>query len=391
MKKSLFLLFSFILCLSCQKEKNNVIKIHFEGKEFESLNLGIALDDNENTRIIIPGKSDNKKDWIFIYPDSLYDKHSFTELKFPVKVDSLSESIGFKTVVGTDTLRAASYCFSRGTSDIQAVYLKTQVYPNQYYKDPVSGTIKKRTVYQYQFLVSQESDKQLLASIEAIGSGYSMPNGRDSLTYDTQLTKYENLTIKYPDSHFLAYILANTLTLYKSKTDINRLFRPFTSDVKKSSIGNKINDFLASNTTKFEYNVFENSTLPVWNSDKPEPIIKDNTKFNLVIFSASWCTPCHKQIPLLKEIYADLRDNLILTYTSMDDATSMENWKILMKEEAIPWRSLMATDNLKEIEERYIVEGIPHTILVYPGGTKAEIMDVREDTNYKKLVALVQP
>jgi thiol-disulfide isomerase/thioredoxin len=104
----------------------------------------------------------------------------------------------------------------------------------------------------------------------------------------------------------------------------------------------------------------------------------------LVLFSASWCAPCHAQIPILREIYKDHSAKLDMVYVSLDEPTTVENWKKMMKAEQIPWRSLMAIEEVKRIKEKYYVEGIPLSILVYPGG-HMENIDVRHKEELDKL------
>jgi thiol-disulfide isomerase/thioredoxin len=196
------------------------------------------------------------------------------------------------------------------------------------------------------------------------------------------LSKYIDITKKYPESHFLINMLSKNLTQYNSKQDVEKVYNCFSESNKLSYYGLKVKNFLSLK--------FENSVLPVCGSNNKELIVKDFSKYNLVVFSASWCIPCHEQIPLLKEIYRNFKNNLVITYVSLDEEKSIEAWANLMKKEEIPWRSLLAKDDLEKIKERYFVNGIPHTMLVYPNGREVEILDVRKERNYKRLVGLIE-
>lgn len=129
--------------------------------------------------------------------------------------------------------------------------------------------------------------------------------------------------------------------------------------------------------------------LPAWNSANLEPIVKDSSKYNLVVFSASWCGPCHKQIPVLKEIYNDLHEYVDIVYVSIDEPETLEAWKALMRKEKIPWRSLLAVNDVKEVQDKYGAKAIPLTLLVMPDGHKRRI-DVRNEEDKEKLYRLVR-
>lgn len=135
--------------------------------------------------------------------------------------------------------------------------------------------------------------------------------------------------------------------------------------------------------------LFVNSMLPAWNSANLEPIVKDSSKYNLVVFSASWCGPCHKQIPVLKEIYNDLHEYVDIVYVSIDEPETLEAWKALMRKEKIPWRSLLAVNDVKEVQDKYGAKAIPLTLLVMPDGHKRRI-DVRNEEDKEKLYRLVR-
>jgi len=109
-------------------------------------------------------------------------------------------AIAFMTVIENDTLKAGSYSFSKGNSEIEATYINTEKFSNTLYTNKNNQTASK-TVYQSWFLVPNTGDKELLSSIESIGYRYSMFYN-DSSEYGNMLSKYIDITKKYPESHF---------------------------------------------------------------------------------------------------------------------------------------------------------------------------------------------
>lgn len=390
--KNAFFIF-LLITISCASpiKKSNKINIHLKGKQFEKLNLVVYLPEKQADglyRTIIPGFSENGLDWKFNFPDSLYDRHTYCRLQIPTKSDTIIEGIVFQSVLGKDTLLAGDFCFSRNNSKADAVFSSSPTF-RSFYAGPNNMAVLK-TTKQHRFIISPQSDKELTASIEAMGKGYCIPDYRDSINYPIQINEYKNLTRKYPDSHYLLEHFHSNLIAFQTNADIQNIFNCFSTESQNSYYGQLINNFIALKNMKFDHMIFENSNLPVWNSNQLEPIVKDTTKYNLVIFSASWCGPCHALIPKLKKVNAEVKDHLAMTYISIDENSTVKNWTQLMQKEKIPWRSLLAKDDIVRISEKYFVRSIPHSILVYPGGEKAEIIDIRLDKDYKKLTKLLE-
>jgi len=133
---------------------------------------------------------------------------------------------------------------------------------------------------------------------------------------------------------------------------------------------------------------FENSSLSTLNQKGHEEVLQDQSKFNLIVFTASWCVPCLEEIPLLKEIHNDLGKKLIMTYISIDEQKNIPAFRKVIKQNDIPWRSLLAYEDNKKIKEKYFVKGIPHCILVYPDG-EMENIEVRQPDKKARLYEIV--
>lgn len=124
-------------------------------------------------------------------------------------------------------------------------------------------------------------------------------------------------------------------------------------------------------------------------SDQVEPIVVSKDKPTLVIFSASWCAPCHKMIPQYKEIYDELKDSLELVYVTIDEQKTIESWKELIKKEEITWRSLAALDHSDKIMTEYYVPHIPYSFLVMPDNTIIRL-ELRKEEGMKLLYEKVR-
>jgi len=371
--------FSFLLCIfffACSQgnkgNRTNVIRLNLENGEYKELVLWIRCQDKPNPDydMHFDGLRDGNL-WTFAYPDTLYDKSLYFSIQEPTYTDTLSRYITFEYVCNKDTLRAAEFFFTnQDTTRINAIYLQTDTSSNILAKDK-NGNLFFKTILSDSYSLKTIGDKELLSFMEVQSNDFFRCYV-DSARYDTELDKYIELVKKYPDSYSLIAMLDSRLSFFKSKRDVQKIYDCFSQDNKNSFVGKRIHRYLTDN-------YFKNSILKATDTGESEAIVIDSTKYNLIIFSASWCPSCIEEIPILKKIYEDLSDKLDMTYVSIDESKTVDAWRQLMKKENIPWRSVLAVDDIDNIKEKYFVQGVPYCLFVHPGGFM-EPINVRNTT-----------
>jgi len=380
-KQLLFILLLFVITFhsfaQSKSGKSNHIRINFSGKKFDRLNLITTVEGN--VKRSFPGQSKDGMAWDFAYPDSIYEQIRYINIDNKNDADVSANTIALSTAVGADTLLCSSCHFTRGDVALSATFSKINIYPESGFlkKD---GTVGSRTEYQHQFLITKVNDIQLLSAMEGIKVFYSYFY-KTTGTYEESLNKYISLTQKYPDSYSLVAGLAGRLNYYKSTADIASVFNLFSAKIKNSYYGKEIARNLA-------FKKFDNAMLLPWNSDKPEAIVTNLNKPTLVIFSASWCVPCHKQMPIVKEIKQKLGEQLDVVYISIDDKNTVARWKKMTGDGEIPGRSLLAIDQMQQIKKKYFVQTIPYSFLVYPGGN-LEVLNVSIEADKQKIYEFI--
>lgn len=85
-------------------------------------------------------------------------------------------------------------------------------------------------------------------------------------------------------------------------------------------------------------------------------------KYVLVDFWASWCGPCRKAIPEIKELYSKYKENgLEVLSVSVD--TDPAAWRKAMSEENMPWPQVLSPDKNKTMAG-FMIIGIPTLYLI---------------------------
>ncbi len=92
-------------------------------------------------------------------------------------------------------------------------------------------------------------------------------------------------------------------------------------------------------------------------------------KVLVVDFWASWCGPCRAEIPKLKKIYEDYKDNKNVEFVSISIDGDKAAWLKAVNKEAMPWSQLLAPEEGRQARKTYQFVGIPHIICIAADGT----------------------
>ena len=380
-KYLLGILFVTMFTASCNRtidNKHRSLTIQTKGIEYDSL----FIRNTEIPPFFIKGEKADSITWTFQIPDSLYKTTASFEIlpkPFDWNTNTTFKASFIATINGKDlytyqlTLDEESSFFTltyKDCSTMENIFLKA-ITPEGT-DSTVIGKIN-------QTIFTVEPDKDSETYIRLIDPFYSLFMSQNDTTYEEYVNRYTLLARQYPDSKYLISQFANHLSQYKDKKDVQTIYTNFSDKYKGSIWGEAVEKYLTAK--------FENISLPDALTEESTPIIKDSTRCTVIIFSASWCQPCHKQLPVQKEIYQKLKDKVDFVTISIDEKKTIKQWQEFVKKEELPWRSLLAYQDIAGVRGKYYVPHIPHTLLVYPDGN-FEPFNLWEENEINKLYAL---
>jgi thiol-disulfide isomerase/thioredoxin len=357
------------------------LEFSFEGKRFDSLR--IATSDTVGNLALFYGKTDDHFNWKFEIPFEIWGRldrvvlgNTNAKKRVYQYVRFLNKSTSNEQLSFPEKGEIPTFIPDWKDIEMKAVYLRTDTI----YDD--GGTM---VYHNFTAVPSKFSGMEALEKCPEFSAFPDSFKGNNSQDYKNSLTEYKQLVKDYPDSRLLIIKMREYLNRYRSVVDARSVYNLFSEKTRTSIFGKEIAQKLLQDWTKFE-----NLTMKNILNDKDETVIQNPTKYTLINLTASWCVYCRKEIPLLKQIYKDLKsEDFEMTSISVDDLGSIQTFKKQVTNDSIPWRNLTAYPLNEAIWKKYAVNGIPLSILVFPD-QHIEFMDVRKDEIRNKLYQYVK-
>ncbi|WP_415160601.1 thioredoxin-like domain-containing protein [Parafilimonas sp.] len=207
----------------------------------------------------------------------------------------------------------------------------------------------------------------------------------DSTKRIQRINFFQNEIKKYPFSYFLLQSIYNAKEQY-SEEEISKILGLFNSDVQKSKLGDQFRSYLKNRT---DFGKPYPNLMLLTSSNERQNIIDTNFKLTMLVFWASWCGPCRKEIPLLKEIRNKYKGKALnLVSISIDD--DKNKWTKALSEEKMNWTQYIVDDDkIDMIKQQFNFSVIP--LVVFTDKTGKEIKkfigyDKEQKNNYEMVI-----
>jgi thiol-disulfide isomerase/thioredoxin len=169
----------------------------------------------------------------------------------------------------------------------------------------------------------------------------------------------------YPYSYYMLYELENNRSTF-NRDQILTLFNLFDKNLKQSETGQKLKSYIDNP----DNNLLSFRTEFISPNGSLKPALVKNDKFTILILWASWCGPCRREIPILKQLQSKYKSNKNIRMVSISVDEDFASWKKALAKEKMDWEQLIIKP-----EQRYYQNdifkfdgSIPTTLFIDRGG-----------------------
>lgn len=178
--------------------------------------------------------------------------------------------------------------------------------------------------------------------------------------------KIAESVIRQNPSSFASVLLLDNICRDLTLPELEQLYGSLSSKYKKGYFAQAIEDNISGRKKSAIGSTVEDFTL---NDPKNNPIKFSSLKgkYVLIDFWGSWCGPCHKAFPRLKELYGKYHDK---GFEILGIATESNNdaWtKDIVKSE-LPWLQMVDDKASNVSQKQFAVTEYPTTVLIDPDG-----------------------
>lgn len=209
----------------------------------------------------------------------------------------------------------------------------------------------------------------------------------DPQKHKVQFNRFLNKIKETPDAYWAIFALGN-LKFDFNKNELTEIFNAFDAQTQQSYSARQIKQFIDSKPD----NDKKKSNVSLINLDGKRVNMIDTTKkLNMIIFWASWCGPCRREVPSLKKLAQEMANQQQLRMVSVSIDKNMEAWKQAVNEEKMPWQQLAVDASTRiKIEAQFDLNAVPQIFFMdNKNELVAHIMGWEEgnDLKYKKIIS----
>lgn len=217
-------------------------------------------------------------------------------------------------------------------------------------------------------------------------SDIGWPGTGDTLFRYKQWLVLQNAIKENPSSFFLLQSIYDSRTLY-GKEEIKKLLSVFSDSIKQSAPGKIFGDYLSLRPDAGA--PYPNLAL-LSAANNQLAIIDTTAQVNMLVFWASWCTPCRNEIPLLKDLFKKYSSKKFrLVNISIDQ--NRQQWLTALKQEQMPWLQLIiAKDRIEEVQNIFSFTTIPFTVFTDRHGKELARLDGYDPINFLHYERLIK-
>lgn len=376
MKKALLIMISIFCFFSLLHGQQKTLMVSFEDEMLYDTLKCVASTERLKTSYLGVYQTKTNR-WFFHIPDTVLEQSR--NIQFIANQKNMKDikftHLAFRITMKKDTTfftNAFPFWEKKDTLSIQARFETQDTIRNSAFYGI------KNTVLNSSFSIIAPSPELQRSIVNNNDLYVKYRNTASNQFYDI----FHGMISQAPDSH------SNMLLLYDRRNwfpleQLLTLRKLFSEQQQTNYFGRKLNEYIKILSDKFPDIQLTNCL-----TKQKEEIVVNDKKYTLLMFSASWCAPCHELIPLVKELYEKKKDVLDVVYITLDEPNRLPEWNQLVEKEKMPWRSLTVDGKIDEIRDKYKVRSIPYSYLIYPHKEKAEVVEVRKKEDVMKIEGL---
>lgn len=178
---------------------------------------------------------------------------------------------------------------------------------------------------------------------------------KDTAKRNAKMNLLKEAITRNPGSFFLLQSMYDSKEQY-SKEELTALTNLFNDTIHLSDAFRQFSSYLSVRPgTSEAYPLIELES----SDNKSQPLIDTAAPLNMLVFWASWCAPCRKEIPQLKTLYKKYAGSGV-RFVSISIDTDTGQWRNALQQERLPWRQfIIAKERIEAVENIFNFTTIP--------------------------------